>query len=389
MRAYRACARSFGRFKSPEQYPALFMEFTHTPTHALKSSAGCLSGPIPASSEEVTTSGEYSVKGESLVLVIASPLEKRVSRTSPPSGAVVVRQSGTQSGEFSTLQAAINSLDDSSSKTIFIFPGTYNEQISITRSGPLTIMGSTTNTATQTANQVTIQHSLSAAAAGSDDASGTFRVHKDNLKLYNVNVKNTFGIGSQAIALSSYGNQLGYYAVGLYGYQDTLLTNQGNQYFGASYIEGAVDFIFGQHARTFIHGSTIASVGAGAITADGPSDASDQSLFVIDSSSVIQSSAATTSLTGQVFLGRPWTQWARVAFTNTMLSSVINSAGWEQWNAATPNTADVEFVEVNNSGPGASGTRPSFAKKLTSTAGFTAADVLGSSWTSWVDQSYV
>ncbi|KAF5339650.1 hypothetical protein D9758_015604 [Tetrapyrgos nigripes] len=323
-----------------------------------------------------------------LLTCTASPLNKRASLTSPPSGAVVVRQSGTKSGEFSTLQAAIDSLDDSSSKTIFIYPGTYNEQISITRSGPLTVMGSTTDTLKQSANQVTIQHSLSAAVAGSDDASGTFRVHKDNLNLYNVNIKNTFGKGSQAIALSSYGNQLGYYAVGLYGYQDTLLTNQGTQFFSACYIEGAVDFIFGQHARLFIHRSTIASVDAGAITANGPSSASDNSLFVIDSSSVIQSSAATTSLTGKVFLGRPWSQWARVAFTNTMLSSVINSAGWEQWSSSAPNTANVEFVEVNNSGPGASGTRASFSKKSTSTAGFTASDVLGSSWTSWVDQSY-
>ncbi|KAF5320568.1 hypothetical protein D9758_018311 [Tetrapyrgos nigripes] len=301
-----------------------------------------------------------------------SPLNKRASLTSPPSGAVVVRQSGTKSGEFSTLQAAIDSLDDSSSKT------------SYTLERPLTVMGSTTDTLKQSANQVTIQHSLSAAVAGSDDASGTFRVHKDNLNLYNVNIKNTFGKGSQAIALSSYGNQLGYYAVGLYGYQDTLLTNQGTQFFSACYIEGAVDFIFGQHARLFIHRSTIASVDAGAITANGPSSASDNSLFVIDSSSVIQSSAATTSLTGKVFLGRPWSQWARVAFTNTMLSSVINSAGWEQWSSSAPNTANVEFVEVNNSGPGASG-KP---KKSTSTAGFTASDVLGSSWTSWVDQSY-
>ncbi|THU90141.1 pectin lyase-like protein [Dendrothele bispora CBS 962.96] len=298
-----------------------------------------------------------------------------------PSGAVVVRQSGTQSGEFSTVQAAINSLDSTSSKTIFIFPGTYNEQVSITRTGPLTIMGSTTNTADQKAN--------SCRCCGSDDASGTFRVHKDNLKLYNVNIKNTFGQGSQAIALSAYGEDLGFYAVGLYGYQDTLLANEGHQFYGSCYIEGAVDYIFGQHARIFIHKSTIASVGAGAITADGPTSASDNSLFVIDSSTVIQSEAAASSLDGQVFLGRPWRSWASVAFVNTNLDSLINSAGWEEWSASMPNTEDVEFVEVNNSGPGSEGARPSFAQQLDSDAGFTAADVLGDDWTSWVDQQYV
>jgi pectin methylesterase-like acyl-CoA thioesterase len=54
----------------------------------------------------------------------ATPLEKRASRTTPPSGSVVVRGSGTQSGEFSTVQAAVNSLpNDSSARTIFIYPG--------------------------------------------------------------------------------------------------------------------------------------------------------------------------------------------------------------------------------------------------------------------------
>lgn len=60
----------------------------------------------------------------SLLSANASPLQKRTSRTSPPSGAVVVRQTGTLSGEFTTVQAAVNSLpNDSSARTIFIYPG--------------------------------------------------------------------------------------------------------------------------------------------------------------------------------------------------------------------------------------------------------------------------
>ncbi|KAJ6606939.1 carbohydrate esterase family 8 protein [Mycena sp. CBHHK59/15] len=319
----------------------------------------------------------------------ALPLEKRASRTSPPSGAVVVKNPAA-SGQFSTIQAAVNSLpNDSSARTIFIFPGTYNEQVSITRLGPTTILGSTTDTSSYTSNAVTITHSLSAASAGSDDLSGTLRVHKDNFAMYNVNVRNTFGIGSQALALSSYGTNVGYYGSAFFGYQDTVLANQGNQFFGVCYIEGAVDFIFGQHARAFFQRNTIASVAAGTITADGPTAASDESLFVINQSTITTSTAATTSLTGKVFLGRPWTQWARVAFTSCNLGALINGAGWEIWSTATPNTADVVFAEFANTGAGAAGTRASFSEKLSSNAGFTAAAVLGSNWTSWVDQAYV
>ena len=76
----------------------------------------------------------------------ASPLEKRASRTSPPSGCKVVRQSGTQSGEYSTFGAALSALGTSSttSACIFIYSGTYNEQVTIQYKGPLTIYGYTT-----------------------------------------------------------------------------------------------------------------------------------------------------------------------------------------------------------------------------------------------------
>ncbi|KAJ6494569.1 carbohydrate esterase family 8 protein [Mycena sanguinolenta] len=316
-------------------------------------------------------------------------LEKRASRTTPPAGAIVVRQTGATSGQFTTIQAAVNSLpNDSSSRSIFIFPGSYKEQVFITRTGPLTIYGSTTDTTSYTSNSVTITFSDSAAQAGSDDPSGTLRVHKDNFAMYNVNVRNTFGVGSQALALSAYGTNQGYYGCAFYGYQDTLLAEIGNQFYGVCYIEGAVDFIWGQHARAFFEKSVIASVAAGSITADGPSDSSDDSIFVINESSLIVSSSATSALTGQVFLGRPWTQFARVVYTSVNMGAHINSAGWSIWSTATPNTADVEFAEFASSGAGASGTRASFSTKLSSNTGFTAASILGSNWTTWVDSAY-
>jgi hypothetical protein len=80
------------------------------------------------------------------VLLLFFPLIQyalAASRTTPPSGAIVVRKGTTSSGEFATLTAALKSLpNDSSSRSIFIFPGTYAEQIDITRSGPLTVISS-------------------------------------------------------------------------------------------------------------------------------------------------------------------------------------------------------------------------------------------------------
>ncbi|KAK0470952.1 pectin lyase fold/virulence factor [Armillaria novae-zelandiae] len=329
-------------------------------------------------------------------VVNGTPAVKQDSRTSAPSGAVVVRGSGTKSGEYSTVQAAVNSLSSNgTAKTDRFFLGTYSEQVYIDRKGKTTIMGQTSDTSSYTGNTVTITHSSSLGTAGTDDLTGTLRVHKDDFALYNVNVKNMFGQAStngQVLALSAYGSNQGYYGVGFYSYQDTVLAETGNQFYGSCYIEGAVDYIFGQYARAYFHENMIASVGAGAITASGrtaSSGTSGTSLFVINKATITTSSVAKTSLQGKVYLGRPWGNYARVVYTSCSLGNLINGAGWEQWSSSSPNTDHVTFAEYESIGSGASGTRASFSTKLSSTSGYTISDVLGSTYTSWVDSSYL
>ena len=68
------------------------------------------------------------------------PHVSAASRTQPSAGSVIVRAGTTTSGEFQTVSGAVNSLpNDNSSTTIFIYPGTYTEQVVITRPGPLTV----------------------------------------------------------------------------------------------------------------------------------------------------------------------------------------------------------------------------------------------------------
>lgn len=71
------------------------------------------------------------------------------------------------------------------------------------------------------------------------------------------------------------------------------------------------------------------------------------------------------------------------------MTNVINSAGWHEWSSSEPNTADVVFEEYGNTGAGASGTRASFAKKISSPVSIKT--VLGSSYASaaYVDEAYL
>jgi len=260
--------------------------------------------------------------------------------------------------------------------------------LGIRRAAALTVYGYTTDTSSYTSNVVNIVHSSSLlSGAASDEATGTVQNSAANTKFYNVNIKNTYGEGSQAIALAAYGTQQGYYGCGFYGYQDTLLAQIGNQVYAKSYIEGAVDFIFGQHARAWIDGSDIrVSAGGGAITANGRASSTDVSYYVINKSSVSGTTSSTAG-SGTVYLGRPWSEYARVDFQNTVLGSIINSAGWEVWSSSTPNTEDVTFQEYGNTGTGASGTRASFSTKLSSAV--TISTILGSTYTGWVDTTYL
>lgn len=71
-------------------------------------------------------------------------------------------------------------------------------------------------------NTVVLTHSASLQTSSSDDTTGTLRIHTDNVALYNIDVRNDFGVAKsngQAIALSNYGSKFGAYACRFFSYQ--------------------------------------------------------------------------------------------------------------------------------------------------------------------------
>ncbi|KAJ7262945.1 pectin methyl esterase [Mycena rebaudengoi] len=308
------------------------------------------------------------------------PLAFAVSRTTPPAGAIVVRQTSAGSGEFTTINAALASFSGTAARSIFIFPGTYNEQVNITHPS-LTIFGSTTDTGTYKQNTVTITHNLNAQDNGGNDACATVRATSaaSNLRIYNVNIVNSFGQGKQATALSATGTRQGFYGLSVSGYQDTLLADKGQQYYSNCHIQGAVDYIYGS-ASAWFGECTIASNGGGAITANSREVQTDPGYYVIDSSTITSNS--TTSLVGKVFLGRPWRMYARVVFQNSVLPNLIAPAGYTTLAAgATP-----IFSEFGNTGAGASTSARVMYTPIS--AAITHAQVLGSDFSTWIDSSF-
>ncbi|KAE8448575.1 hypothetical protein EG329_009000 [Mollisiaceae sp. DMI_Dod_QoI] len=321
------------------------------------------------------------------------------ARTSPPSGAVVVDATGATAGSYITVQSGVNalSLTSTTPQVLFIYPGTYAEQVYVPAlKSNLTVQGYTLDGRTYAGNTATITYDLALINTTSDDLTATVRQWNPNTKFYNLNIANTFGhipTNGQNLALSAHTSNQGYYGMQLLGYQDTLLSNTGNQLYAKSLIVGAVDFIFGQTATAWFDQVDIRTIATGCVTASGRASATNPSWYVINNSTVaaINSSIAA----GTNYLGRPWESFARVVFQNSDLSDVIAPAGWRPWSTAvngTTNTENVTFAEYDNYGAGSildEGPRASYSEQLTEAVAIET--VLGNAWASewWVDEAYM
>lgn len=156
------------------------------------------------------------------------------------------------SGNFTTLQAAIDSVPEGLTRpfTIFIRKGRYMEKIRIPASKPfIHLIGETVANTILTYNAAAKDTMPDGKPLGTPGSS-TFFVYAADFAAMNLTFENTFGDGSQAVAASVYGDRSVFINCRFLGNQDTLLTYKTGsaatrQYYRHCYIDGNVDFIFG------------------------------------------------------------------------------------------------------------------------------------------------
>ncbi|ETI31540.1 hypothetical protein L914_20653 [Phytophthora nicotianae] len=314
------------------------------------------------------------------------------AKTEPPAGAVVVDASGTYDGSYKTVAEGVANLRNSTEEqTLFVFPGVYNEQVSIPKlSGPLVLQGYTCDTTSYSANEVTLTQSKAQKDIppeienNRNYLTSTLGIQASKVKVYNLNVANTAGKieeDGQAVAVYADGVDHGFYACNFTGYQDTVCAHKGRELYAKSYISGAVDFVFGQVAMAWFESCDIESIGEGWITANGNEESTVASEYVFNNARVFGD--------GSTYLGRPWRPFARVVWQNSELGDIVNPEGWEAWDE-TSSTDDVYFKEYNNSGPGAAtDKRAAFSGQLDAPVAIT--DILGDKYASewWVDTDFL
>ncbi|EPS39664.1 hypothetical protein H072_6549 [Dactylellina haptotyla CBS 200.50] len=302
---------------------------------------------------------------------------KAVSRTSAPAGCLVVGGSGGYTG-FNAAFLGLGSGSASSSACIFVNPGTYAEQITVSYKGNLTLYGYTTDTGSYKNNQVVLTHTLGSYDAGSLDASATANFKSNNVKVYNINFVNGY-TGGQAVAVVATGTRQGFYGCGFKSYQDTLYAKSGTQYYSNCNVIGAVDYIFGA-ASAWFGECSIQFAGGGYITASSRGEVDSPVWYAFDHCTI--SAVSGVTMTNNGYLGRPWRQYARVIFQYCSLPSFINPAGWTTLYAgATP-----LFYEYQNTGAGSGTSQRLYESSISAAVSKTT--VLGSDWGSWIDRTY-
>ncbi|BCJ40051.1 pectinesterase [Actinoplanes ianthinogenes] len=300
------------------------------------------------------TSRGRTVAGVAAVAAAAALVGTALTGTGQAATAITVAADG--SGNYTTIQAAIAAA--SAGTVITIKAGTYYGQVQI----PASKSGITLQGATGTSSDVIITGSTPASTAGT---AGSATVHNlaPNSTIKGLTMQNTYGKGSQALALYAAGDRQVYRNVQMKGYQDTFLSwggtgsSQVRQYVYKSYISGAVDFIYGNGA-VVIDSTTIESLNIGStsnngyITAAATDDSNAYGILI--TRSTLKSSAAAQT----VALGRCWHAGnaadaiGQVVIRDSALGSHVRQTGaWQDMGGFSWKTC--RFKEYDNSGAGA------------------------------------
>ncbi|HEX8713269.1 MAG TPA: pectinesterase family protein [Terracidiphilus sp.] len=298
-----------------------------------------------------------------LLILLAAPLSLPISvhaqdvyvRVSP-----TVKTGTEGTTEFPTIQMAMDhhpfagiGPDGKPGRVyIEIAPGVYHERVIVTQNHQnITLMGMG-----KSPSDVVITNSLNARQAGGTFFTETVEINGDGFEADNITFENTAGNTGQAVAVADRADRSVFKHCRFLGHQDTLFADYGRQYYVDSYIEGGVDFIFGNATAVFDH-DEIHSNGPGYLTAQSRTSPQQTTGYVITDSKVTSGIEQNNGTLGRprrdtISWGRPWRPYARVIFMHTWLPADVTPGGWNAW-GHTPGTPLAYYAEYNNLGPGA------------------------------------
>ncbi|MFI6624638.1 pectinesterase family protein [Streptomyces sp. NPDC050528] len=275
------------------------------------------------------------------------------------------------SGDYDTVQGAIDALPtDGGAYTISIEPGTYHETITVPPSKPYLMLRGAGDYAFEVVITGDRAHGMlkpDGTPYGTEgSAVATIKAH--DVTVANLTIQNTFDpkahpeispYETQAVALAAEGDRQTYTQDRIISSQDTVLakspvpTAQNRQYFVGSYIQGNIDFIFGNATAVFDACNIAMLNWAGGTVLAPNTDQSKKYGMLITHSTIYTNGVPANTM----YLGRPWHNTAdaspQAVIRNTTINSGITAA--HPWTDMTTDYSwtQARFKEYQNTGPGA------------------------------------
>jgi len=284
----------------------------------------------------------------------------RLGQVLPAQSGRVITVSADGTGDFASIQAAVDSIPDANAEKIVIqiAPGTYRERIVVPKSRRFVQFKGAD------AEQTVLTFNLSARMLGADGQEiGTFRtpsvtIEADDFCAENVTFENSAGDVGQALAVAVLGDRAVFRRCRFLGWQDTIYDQAGRHYYEDCYIAGHCDFIFGGGTAFFERCRIHCLEGSYITAASTPGHAPYGYVF------------SNCTITGEpvrprTYLGRPWRDYANVIFLNTHMDGIIRPEGWHNWNKPEREKT-ARYAEYNSTGTGGDPTaRAGWSRQLT------------------------
>ncbi|XP_059657551.1 probable pectinesterase 68 [Cornus florida] len=269
-------------------------------------------------------------------------------------------------GEFSSVQAAVDSVSENNRKNVLIQIGAgyYIEKVVVPASKPyITFQGA--------GRDVTVIEWHDRASDRGPDGQQLRTYHTASVTVFasyfsarNISFKNTAPApmpgmqGWQAVAFRIAGDKAFFSGCGFYGAQDTLCDDAGRHYFKECYIEGSIDFIFG-NGRSMYKDCELHSIASkfGSIAAQDRNTPNEKTGFAFVRCRVTG--------TGPLYVGRAMGQYSRIVFSYTYFDDVVAHGGWDDWDHTSNKNMTVFFGVYKCYGPGVAAVRGvSWAREL-------------------------
>lgn len=296
---------------------------------------------------------------------------------------LVVAKDG--SGDFMTVQEAINAVPDYNSEeiTILVAPGVYKEKLVVPESKThITLIARTEGEAVISYDDYAAKKSPLTGRNLGTSGSSTAYIYGAYFQAIGIVFENTAsnaswqsehkGVG-QAVACLVAGDCAVFRRCKFLGHQDTLYAfgrksdpkskealeagktqhipanMQSRQYYEDCYICGTVDYIFGW-AVAYFNRCELHCLGNGYVTAAATPQGQDYG-YVFNECRITGEPGVTT------YLGRPWRNYAQSIFLHCDLESCIAPEGWHNWpnkDTGLDGSTTALYAEYKNTGAGAS-----------------------------------